>query len=200
MHRIRRAMSQCLVRPLAVVERKVFCQPNQQFPHRGVAIEVHVLMLDAAPQALDGSGVWCTLARSGCGGGDGDGCSRLGSGRRCCGGRCGFCGGRWGPDGAGSCESGYWRRRERRAGCDGHGQRGEIGLPGRRRRIGRWRHARGRCGPRQRRAQRHQCREPARRIRRQGGRRRGSELHCRCGCACRSQARSRWVCSHCASG
>ena len=46
-------ISQRLLWPLAVVERKVFRQPNQQFTHAGVAIEADVLMLDAAPQPFD---------------------------------------------------------------------------------------------------------------------------------------------------
>ena len=40
------------MRALGVVKGKVFCQPDQQFPHRGVAVEVHVFMLDAAPKPL----------------------------------------------------------------------------------------------------------------------------------------------------
>jgi hypothetical protein len=39
--------------PLAVVEHKVFRQTYQQLAHDGVTIEVHVFMLDTAPQALD---------------------------------------------------------------------------------------------------------------------------------------------------
>jgi hypothetical protein len=46
-------ISKRLVWPLAVVESKVFRQPDHQFTHGGIAIEVHVFMLDAAPQALD---------------------------------------------------------------------------------------------------------------------------------------------------
>jgi len=41
------------VRPLGVVEREVLRQTDRQFGHVGVALQVHVLMLHVAPQALD---------------------------------------------------------------------------------------------------------------------------------------------------
>ena len=50
---IRRLISQRQVRTFSVVEHKVCRQPNQQLAHGGIAIEVHIFMLDAAPQALD---------------------------------------------------------------------------------------------------------------------------------------------------
>ena len=53
MYRTRGLISQCLLRTFAVVEGKVFRQSDQQFAQDDVAIKVRVLMLDAAPQALD---------------------------------------------------------------------------------------------------------------------------------------------------
>ena len=53
MHRIRRAVAQPLVRPLAVVEDEVVGQPEQQFRQAGVAAQVDVFVLDRAPQPLD---------------------------------------------------------------------------------------------------------------------------------------------------
>ena len=41
------------MRTLAVVEGEIFGQTNHQFPHRGVALQIHVLMLDVAPQPLN---------------------------------------------------------------------------------------------------------------------------------------------------
>ena len=38
---------------LAVVQREVFAQPHQQFAHRGIALEIDVLVLDVTPQPLD---------------------------------------------------------------------------------------------------------------------------------------------------
>jgi hypothetical protein len=64
MHCIWGLIAQRLMRPLAVVERKVFRQSNQQFTHAGIAIEVHVLVFDAAPQALDKDIVKCPAPSS----------------------------------------------------------------------------------------------------------------------------------------
>ena len=47
---IRRAVAQRLVRSFRVVKHKVFCQPHQQFRHRGVAFQIHVFVFDAAPE------------------------------------------------------------------------------------------------------------------------------------------------------
>jgi hypothetical protein len=47
------SISQRLMWPLTVVEGKVFRQPIHQFTHGGIAIEVHVFMLYAAPQAFE---------------------------------------------------------------------------------------------------------------------------------------------------
>ena len=52
MHFLRGLISQRLVRALGVVESKVFRQTNQQFAHRGLAVEVHVFVFDAAPKSL----------------------------------------------------------------------------------------------------------------------------------------------------
>ena len=57
-HLIRRFVLQCLVRPLCVVETEILAQPDHQLAHRGVAIEVHVFMLNVAPQA--GGNTFCT--------------------------------------------------------------------------------------------------------------------------------------------
>ena len=48
-HRIRRLVLQPLVRAFAVVKGEVLGEADQQLPHRGVAVEVHVLVLDVAP-------------------------------------------------------------------------------------------------------------------------------------------------------
>ena len=45
-------ISQGLVQAFGIVESKVFCQPNHQLAHRGVAVEVHIFMLDAPPKPL----------------------------------------------------------------------------------------------------------------------------------------------------
>ena len=50
---IRRFVCQGLVRTLAVVEGEVLGQTKQQLAHRSVALQIHVFMLDAAPQPLD---------------------------------------------------------------------------------------------------------------------------------------------------
>jgi hypothetical protein len=52
MHIIQGAIFKFLMRTFSVVEHEVFRQRNQQFTHGGIAIEVHVLVLDAAPQTL----------------------------------------------------------------------------------------------------------------------------------------------------
>ena len=52
-HHVGRPVGQPLVRALAVVKDKVFRQAEQQLFHRGVSIDVHVFVLDAAPQPLD---------------------------------------------------------------------------------------------------------------------------------------------------
>ena len=41
------------MRTLAVVEGEIFAQANHQFPHRGVALQIHVLMLDVTPQPFN---------------------------------------------------------------------------------------------------------------------------------------------------
>ena len=41
------------VRTFGVVEQKILAQPNHQFTHRGIAVEVDILVLDVAPQAFD---------------------------------------------------------------------------------------------------------------------------------------------------
>ena len=52
-HVCRRFVVQRLVRALAVVKGEIRRQPDHQFAHRGVALQIHVFMLDAAPQPLD---------------------------------------------------------------------------------------------------------------------------------------------------
>src|SRR5690349_4646245 len=39
--------------PLAVIKREVLRQPDRQLGHGRVTLQVHVLMLDAAPQPFD---------------------------------------------------------------------------------------------------------------------------------------------------
>jgi len=41
------------VRTLAVIKGEVLGQADYQFAHRGIALQIHVLMLDAAPEPLD---------------------------------------------------------------------------------------------------------------------------------------------------
>jgi hypothetical protein len=52
-HRIGGAVAQSLAGPLAVVESEVLGQPEQKLRQTGIALEVDVLVLNAAPQALD---------------------------------------------------------------------------------------------------------------------------------------------------
>jgi hypothetical protein len=52
-HHGRRLLIQRLMRTLGVVKREIFGQPNHQFSHRGITLQIHVFMLDVAPQALD---------------------------------------------------------------------------------------------------------------------------------------------------
>src|ERR1035437_5328781 len=51
-HRIRRFVVKRLMRALGVVEHKILAQSDHQFAHRGIAVEVNILMLDVAPQAF----------------------------------------------------------------------------------------------------------------------------------------------------
>ena len=48
-----RFVSQCLMRPLAIVEGKVVRQPECQFDHGVVPIEVNIFMLDASPETFE---------------------------------------------------------------------------------------------------------------------------------------------------
>jgi hypothetical protein len=43
---------QSLVRPIAVVHHKVLAQAQEQLAHGGVAIQINILMLDAAPKSF----------------------------------------------------------------------------------------------------------------------------------------------------
>lgn len=52
-HNIGRFIRQGLVRTLAVIEDKVFRQTDHQFAHRGVTLQIHVLVLNGAPEPLD---------------------------------------------------------------------------------------------------------------------------------------------------
>jgi len=49
---IGRFISQSLVRPIAVVHHKVLAQAQEQLAHGGVAIQINILMLDAAQAAI----------------------------------------------------------------------------------------------------------------------------------------------------
>jgi len=40
------------MRTLGVVEHKILAQSNYQFAHRGIAVEVDILVLDVAPQTF----------------------------------------------------------------------------------------------------------------------------------------------------
>ena len=52
-HRVRRPVVQRLVRALSVVEREIFRQATGQLGDRAVALQIHLLVLDAAPQPFD---------------------------------------------------------------------------------------------------------------------------------------------------
>src|SRR3712207_9239611 len=49
----RGTIAQALVRPLMVVEPKVSIEPDVQGWHRGVVLEIDVLVLDGSPQPFD---------------------------------------------------------------------------------------------------------------------------------------------------
>lgn len=51
--RIGRPIAQRLVRTVVVVERDVLRQTERQLGNRGLSLQVHVLMFNAAPQPLD---------------------------------------------------------------------------------------------------------------------------------------------------
>jgi len=48
-HDFWRFVTQRLMWALAVVKDEVFCQADHQFAHRGVTVQIHVLVLDVAP-------------------------------------------------------------------------------------------------------------------------------------------------------
>ncbi len=52
MHRVGRQVTQGLVKPFHIVELEIVRQAQQQLGHAGIAFQVHVLVLDAAPEAL----------------------------------------------------------------------------------------------------------------------------------------------------
>ena len=52
-HDFRRFVSQRLMRTLAVVEGEILGQADRQFAHCGIAIQIHILVLDASPETLD---------------------------------------------------------------------------------------------------------------------------------------------------
>jgi hypothetical protein len=52
-HNIRRSIVQPLVRSLSVVKREVSRQSRVQLAHRGITVQVHVLVSDVASQALN---------------------------------------------------------------------------------------------------------------------------------------------------
>ena len=69
MHDVGRFVTQRLVRTLAVVpqgdflrgvEGKVFGQADQQLAHRGIALQVHIMMRYASPEPLDEDVVECS--------------------------------------------------------------------------------------------------------------------------------------------
>ena len=41
------------MRTLSIVKNEILCQADHQFAHRGITVQIHVLMLDAAPEPLD---------------------------------------------------------------------------------------------------------------------------------------------------
>lgn len=52
-HRVRRPVVPRLVRALSVVEREIFRQAKGQLGDRAVSLQLHLLVLDAAPQPFD---------------------------------------------------------------------------------------------------------------------------------------------------
>lgn len=52
MHHVGGLILQRLMRAFAVVKGEVLRQADQQLSHGGVALQIHVLVLDTAPQSL----------------------------------------------------------------------------------------------------------------------------------------------------